>query len=553
MRIFWEILRNLTGAAVLVLLAASRLWQTVANGTAFVYGLTPLGRSRLGAIAQHTISEGIRMKIALVFFALIGICVLGLPFTVRGDSSLTGAVQSYITYSLTVVGLLLSILSIFLSRSISDELVGKQIMVLMAKPVARWQYLLGKWLGITLLNLSFLSFSGAVIYGMVHYIRLTHPPLDEIYVSSQVADSQDQQPFSLDRQRLQTEVLTARHATRFILPDFTAAAEREFQERLKNGFYDNALTFNAEEERRRMYDKLMGRWRVLQPLESRVFQFENIECDRSPDNEIQIRYFPDVSHFPPDEILRAEWIIGDRNKGAQRYTVRTRHVNQRYHTVKVPADCVADDRTLSLRFINRNPFANPNEYEHPEPLYPCVVRIGKPYPVECYFVVGSFEGNLLRLLTLMMCKLMFLAAVGLLMTSLFSFPVACLASFMVFTLAGLRSFLSEAIDQVDSDTLTAVTAFGALGRSVFAGDLGAMSESLQLFVVEGIGEVLRVLFFVIPNFAYYDGVETFVNGNNVPLKWVLEGIGELVLLQTTVVIGLAMIVFHRREVAEVSV
>ena len=44
-----------------------------------------------------------------------------------------------------------------------------------------------------------------------------------------------------------------------------------------------------------------------------------------------------------------------------------------------------------------------------------------------------------------------------------------------------------------------------------------------------------------------------MNGRNVSLVWVLQGIGELALLKTFIVLGLAILLFHRREVAEVSV
>ena len=49
----------------------------------------------------------------------------------------------------------------------------------LSKPVARWQFIVGKWLGITALNAAFLSAAGLTIYAMVHYVRLTHPPLEE--------------------------------------------------------------------------------------------------------------------------------------------------------------------------------------------------------------------------------------------------------------------------------------------------------------------------------------------------------------------------------------
>lgn len=547
------LLRIISSAVIRVGLFLSLVWAACAALAGRFYSWTPLGRTRVGAIALHTVSEGLRMRIALVFLALMGLCVLGLPFTIRGDSSLTGAVQSYMSYSFSAVGFLLGILTIFQARSISDELVHKQIMTLMTKPVSRWQYVLGKWLGISMFNFAFLVFAGVTVYGMVHYLQATHPPIEDRFSSTNVGAGDVQTAFNSDERRLQTEVLVARHSTRMILPDFTGPAERELQQRLETGFYDNAVTFNMEEERERLRDKEEARWRNVPPLDTRRLDFANVLCDRSPDSEIQLRYKAEISGYVPDEILRALWVFGDREKNARIYTAFTRHMDGRFHTIRVPADCVAEDYTLSVLFVNRNPYSDPRYFQETEAPFPCGVRFSPAKPIEVLFVVGSFEGNLVRLLTLMMCKLMFLAAVGVLATCVFSFPVACLAAFMVFTLAGTRSFIDQSFDQASDDHATVMSALSEVVKGISAGEMTAVSKGLQAFVVESAEEVLRGLFYVIPDFSYYDAVETLVDGRNVSLVWVLQGIGELAVLQTTLVLGLAMILFHRREVAEVSV
>jgi hypothetical protein len=61
-----------------------------------------------------------------------------------------------------------------------------------------------------------------------------------------------------------------------------------------------------------------------------------------------------------------------------------------------------------------------------------------------------------------------------------------------------------------------------------------------------------MLHWVIPDFSRYDAVETFVAGRNVSLVWVLQATAELVLLKSLIILGLAVLFFHRREVAEVS-
>jgi hypothetical protein len=149
-------------------------------------------------------------------------------------------------------------------------------------------------------------------------------------------------------------------------------------------------------------------------------------------------------------------------------------------------------------------------------------------------VVGSFEGNFLRLVTIMQCKLMFLAAVALLMTTVFSFPVACLASFTVFVFAGAQEFLDEALDWASHDYASMFSS----GKELLVGLINLMTT---------------VVYWVVPNFREFNAVEAFVDGRNVSLVWVLNGLVWLVMVKSGVVLGLAMLLFQRREVAEVSV
>ena len=339
------------------------------------------------------IAEGIRMKIALVFILLIGFVVLGLPFSVSGDSSLTGAVQSFLSYGLTATGVLLGMLTIFLSRSLSDELVNRQIFLVVTKPIPRWQFILGKWLGITLMNAVFISVAGMTLYGMVHYIRHTHPPIDDLY----------------DKAELNNEILVARHALPVKPPNFARDAQMEFDRNMEEGLYDDVPDFRPDKEKERLTKKYEAKWRVVGPTDARLFEFENVLVVRSREKFIQIRYKTEVSRYPPDEIFRAVWRFGDPYKGTPVYDVPVRHVVGRFHTVRAPADAVAADHTLAVRFYNQNPFPD-------EPQFNNVIEFRKSDGPEVLFIVGSFEWNFVRLLVLMLCKLIFLAAVAIFFT-----------------------------------------------------------------------------------------------------------------------------------------
>lgn len=474
--------------------------------------------SRTWAVARQMIAEGIRMKIALVFLVLLGSIVLGLPGTVKGDSTLTGAVQSFLSYSLTATGVLLGMLTVFMSRSLADELVNRQIYLLMTKPIPRWQFIIGKWLGTVILNFIFLVFAGLTIYAMVHYIRYTHPPLDTPVDASQM---------SLDETELLNEVLVARHARPCKLPDFRRPAEAELERNIEEGAYDNLPSFSRDAEFHRLTLKYEAKWRVVPPQDSRKLLFDQVLCDRSPDNVVQLRYKSVVSQYPPDEIFRSMWQVGDPKKGTALYQIPTRHVVGRFHAVRIPADAVAPDNTLQVQFFNINPYPG-------EPQFRNVLEFRKSDGIELLFVVGPFGWNLVRLLVLMMCKLTFLAALAFLMVTLFSFPVACLSSFTVYLLAGTRRFILEALDFASNDFST-------------------MFDSVYEFAMHVIIYVYQIVHWVVPDFSRYDAIETFVNGRNVGLVWVLQGVADLVIVKCGIVLGLALLFFHRREVAEVSV
>lgn len=472
---------------------------------------------KIWAVARQMIAEGIRMKIALVFLVLIGLVVLGLPFSITGDASVTGAVQSFMSYGFTATAILLSILTIFLSRSLSDDLVHRQIFLVLTKPLPRWQYVVGKWLGITLLNFVFLMTAGAAIYGMVHYIKATHPPLDPYF----------------DAQELANEVLVARHAVKYEPPDFRRTAELEFDRNLEEGIYDDRPDFSKQEELDRLERKYEAKWRVVGPGDARMFTFKNVLVDRSEGHFVQLRYKTNVTYHAPDMIFRARWVFGDRNKGTPERVADVRHRVDRWQTVRVQSDVVAPDNTLTVRLYNINPYEGLPQYKD-EHQIDNVFEFHKSDDVTLLFVVGSFEGNMLRLLALIMCKLMFLAAVATLMTTVFSFPVACLASFTVYVMAAGQSFIIEGLDQLSVDGAGAFT-------------------SVAEFLLHTVFYLLLLVKHVLPDFARFDAVETLVNGHNVSLVWVLQAVTEVAMLKSAIALGLAVLLFHRREVAEVSV
>jgi hypothetical protein len=146
--------------------------------------------------------------------------------------------------------------------------------------------------------------------------------------------------------------------------------------------------------------------------------------------------------------------------------------------------------------------------------------------------LGTFHWNLFRALGVVWCRLAFLAILGLLASTCLSFPVACMASFLVLLVASASRFLNEAI--------------GAAARLPNGED--------PMWIV---GPILRPLghafVWLVPDFSSYDPVGNVANGQVVPLMWLLSSLVMLIFVKGLVLGIIGGVVFTRRELAQVTV
>ncbi len=455
-------------------------------------------------VARHTIAESIRNKVAISFILMLVVILTSLPFVSKGDNTVSGAVQAFLSYSITTVTALLSFLSIFLAKSLSDDISGKQILTLMTKPIPRWSYVVGRWLGIVSLNLALLTFAGGLIYGFTYYLA-AQPAQDEI-----------------DAERLKGQILQARHASNVVIPSFAAAANAKYQENVEVGKYSGLAKHDEAKEIATIRAQMRERWRVVWPLEQRLFEFENVRCDRSPGAEIHLRYYHTVAKYPPDEVVKYKWYFGSPEKGTELFEAERKDYIDRIHTVTFPAACVASDNTLQVVFENVNPWIRDGEMQ-----YNNSVVFMKDDSLQVYFPIGTFGGNLIRALILVLCRLAFLAATAIAFTTVFSFPVACMGAFSVLLLTSTQSFLLDSVSWIAEDGGT------------------TLLEWIMTTLVRGV-------YFVIPDFSRFNAIDLLLDGRNVTLMWVLMGAGNLVLIKTSILLLAGCLLFMRREVDEVS-
>ncbi len=150
----------------------------------------------LWSVARHTMRQCLRMRAVAVFGVMLAMLLAAMPFVLKGDGSLAGRIRTFLSYSTALVATALGILTVFFSVAvISEDVRTKHIFSVSVKPVSRWQYLLGCWLGISMLNAILLVGAGTGIYALATALRVE---------ASQAAVS------PADRAAVETEVFTAR-------------------------------------------------------------------------------------------------------------------------------------------------------------------------------------------------------------------------------------------------------------------------------------------------------------------------------------------------------
>ncbi len=123
--------------------------------------------TRAGTIARATFKEAIRQPIFLLV-VLLGIAVIGInhwiPFFSMGDD--TKIFIDCGLYTILVSGILLAVWTA--SQSVAEEIEGKTAMTLLSKPIHRWQFVVGKYLGIVQSILLLTIVMGACFFAITY-------------------------------------------------------------------------------------------------------------------------------------------------------------------------------------------------------------------------------------------------------------------------------------------------------------------------------------------------------------------------------------------------
>jgi hypothetical protein len=164
------------------------------------------------------IKQALRLKIAAVFIVLLLVLLPVMGLTMTGDGTVKGRMQAFVSYGMSLTAFLLAMLTIFTTAySLTSDVKDKQVYTVLTKPIRRFQFVLGKLLGIVILDAGLLALFSVIIYGITILLP-TVLHADE----AQMAQIRD-------------EFFTARASVKPEAPDISQELEQAYKKLKQNG------------------------------------------------------------------------------------------------------------------------------------------------------------------------------------------------------------------------------------------------------------------------------------------------------------------------------
>jgi hypothetical protein len=435
------------------------------------------------------------MKVAVVFMLLLFVLIPVLGFSATGDETLKGRLQTFVSYSLSLTSLMLCLLTIIVSiYTVTSDIEQRQIFTVITKPIRRYQFLLGKLIGVILLDVMLLGLFSAVIYTITIYMpRFTKAPESEIVEANK-------------------QFFTARAALTVPEVDVSEKVQARYDDLKRR----NELPPDVSRE------EIIDELAKLAQLQARaadvgqrlVWEFENVK----PLAETMfIRFKYDIFPNPPDSQVYGGWFAGDAQYlkyGEQPETpvyqdLGHKHAARTFHEIEFSSDVVPEDGNLAIAFIN-----------------PPLNRAPVIFPLdglEVLYKADSFGGNFIRAFLLILLRLIFLACLGVLASTFLSFPVAVLFCVVLFFTASFSNFVLES--------------FGFLSENVGA----VYSYTLK--------QLIRLL----PQFDKFNPTKFLVPARLLEWSTLARCAGYMVCIKGFLLLVVGLVIFKWREIARITV
>ncbi len=460
------------------------------------FTMVPKALQPMAAIAALTWKAAFRFRLFWVLLFLLMVTVTVLPAVVKDDGTPRGFIQIMLTYTLSLMTVLLGFSTLWLAcGTLAKDIEECQMQVVATKPVARWQIWMGKWIGLSLLNLALLSIAGASVYFFLLY-RASRLPADQQAV-------------------LNNEILVARGTLREPMPDIKGDAEKMMVERLKNP--EVAASIDRATLRSISENQIKALHQVVMPGYLRVWKIDlGFLKERLNQEQLfaRIKFF--VAKTNDANLYKGEFMIGPPGTSKVQPFQGT-FASDTFHELALPRGLADENGILTVQFVNRSEATMLFQLED---------------GFELLYRESTFGVNFMRGVTVIFCWLVLLAAVGLAAGSFLSFPVAALVSVAIL-LVGLSGGTLQAV--VEEGTI--------LGTDHDTGK--PINQSVDAVMVP----LFHGLLFVVNVARDFSPVDSLSTGRSV--TWLSTGIAivQIIGLAGGMFAGLGIYAFHRRELA----
>ena len=472
------------------------------------------------AIAHTVIKEASRSRISLIFIVALLALLPMLPFWLDPDSPLRHRVQTFISRSVGMTFVFCACMTIVLGcATVAFEIRDRQIWQIMCKPVGKFRYILGKWLGILLLNAVVIFIAGISTFMYIQYLRTT--------------DVAEGMQGDLDRLAVSEEVLTARRTD---LPIYPPIPEELLQQYIQDAFENDPLREGQEEipaylERRlrRQFERDLDFTRRMVPPGRegepglRTFEFAGLSETVGTVSPLTLRYRFLIGGSETSDVFTCGFMF---NGDPQTMMVRE-YVPTMSHFVTFPPSFVRPDGTIAVTIVN---FTQMRSFEGQAQIY------FDEEDLEILYKVGGFEANFLRAMIVMLIKLGFLAGLSIFCATFLSFPVACLSSFTIFMAATMGPYLAYALEfyvPVEANRV----------------EWSNLAQVIQWLFESGIRKIAQASVFMLEAFGQYRPTNDLVNGLVVPWGKVLGSFLRLAVIWSGLSLVLGYVVLRNRQLA----
>jgi ABC-type transport system involved in multi-copper enzyme maturation permease subunit len=470
------------------------------------------------AVAHTVVKEAMRSKLSLFFIVLFVLLLPLVPMRLDPESPLRYRVQTLLSTSMDLTYYIAALLTLFLAcATVAFEFRDRQIWQLMSKPVGRFNYLIGKWIGVLGVNLVMLLVAGVSVFMYVQWLR-------QLPVAVGIEGQ-------LDRLAVEEEVLAARIG---VEPDFELLTGEQVRLRMDQRIErdpDLSQLEHVDAATRRkiageVIDEHMRQQRTIPAGRGREYIFSGLEEAQRLQSTLTLRYRFFIGRSDEHERYDVGFVFNNEDRTAMRQT----YVPTMTHTLPIGSHMIREDGTLSITMYN--------EYAPPQGAGSGLLMFD-PGGVELLFRVGEFESNFLRAVLGMWIKLSFLAMLGVAASTLLSFPVACLLSFTVFLAGTIAPFLASSLNEYYPPVLR-------------EGDWSNVGLVIQWSFQSVIRFIAQVIVWLLENFGSFNPNRLLVEGRLI--SWWLLGVGLWVIgiVWSGMALLVGYVVFRRRELATYS-